>query len=300
MEQLQQLMIQQADMIGFLMIDLTIAIILLCAMRFISGLWVGVNTTHELASKDNFAFGISLSGSLLALAIVLTGSITGELAASFVDEAIGMSIYGVLGLVLIKIGRIVHDKWALPGLDKPAEIEKGNMSVAIVDAAALIATALIIRAILVWAHGLTINTLIAIFSGFVISQGLLVIITRLRERAYRKNNHGANFHDALVQGQVALAIRHAGFLIAMGFTITAASNFLTYEPTAYIENALGWLIFGTLMVAVLYILVPLVKMIVLSRINLTEEVDLQHNIGVATLELVLSIAIALILMALMA
>lgn len=300
MEQIQQLMTQHTDMAGFLVIDLTIAIILLCAMRLISGLWAGVSTTHELATKDNFAFGISLSGGLLALAIVLTGAITGESATSFVDEAIGMSIYGVLGLILIKAGRIIHDRWALPGLDKAAEIEKGNMSVAIVDAAALIATALIIRATLVWAHGLNINTLIAILSGFAISQILLVIITRLRERAYSKNNQGASFQAALIQGQVALAIRHAGFLIAMGFTLTAASNFLTYQPTAYMANLLGWLTYGSMMVALLYALVPIVKKIVLSRINLTEEVDLQHNIGVATLELVLTIAIALILMALMA
>ncbi|NRA84938.1 MAG: DUF350 domain-containing protein [Gammaproteobacteria bacterium] len=300
MEQLQQLMIQNSDIAGFLIIDLTIAVILLCAMRFISGLWAGVNTTHELATKDNFAFGVSLSGSLMALAIVLTGAITGESATSFSEEAIGMSVYGVLGLILIKAGRIIHDKWALPGLDKAAEIEKGNMSVAIVDAAALIATALIIRATLVWAHGLNLDTLIAILSGFAISQTLLVIITRLRERAYRKSNQGACFQDALIQGQIALAIRHAGFLIAMGFTLTAASNFLTYEPTAYISNLLGWLGFGSLMVALFYGLVPVVKKIVLSQINLTEEVDLQHNIGVAALEFVLSIAIALILMALMA
>ncbi|NRA54957.1 MAG: DUF350 domain-containing protein [Gammaproteobacteria bacterium] len=300
MEQLQQLIAQHTEMAGFLAIDLTIAIILLCAMRFFSGLWAGVDTTHELSTKDNFAFGVSLAGSLLALAIVLTGAITGESATSFIDEAIGMSIYGVVGLVLIKAGRLIHDKWALPGLDKIDEIEKGNMSVAIVDAAALISTALIIRANLVWASGLNFNTLIAILSGFVISQGLLVIVTRLRERAYRKRNQGACFQNALIEGQVALAIRHAGFLIAIGFALTAASNFLIYQPTAYITNILGWLTYGSVMVALLYGLVPLVKRIVLARINLTEEVDLQHNIGVATLEFVLSIAIALILMALMA
>jgi uncharacterized membrane protein YjfL (UPF0719 family) len=300
MEQIQQLLTQHSDIAGFLLIDLTIAIALLCAMRVISGLWAGVDTTHELATKDNFAFGISLAGSLLALAIVLTGAITGESATSFVDEAIGMSIYGVVGLVLIKTGRFIHDKWALPGLDKIDEIAKGNMSVAIVDAAALISTALIIRANLVWASGLNINTLIAILSGFAISQGLLVIVTRLRERAYRNNNQGGSFQEALIDGQIALAIRHAGFLIAIGLTLTAASNFLVYQPTAYITNILGWLAYGSMMVSLLYALIPLVKKIVLSKINLTEEVDFQNNIGVATLEFVLSIAIALILMALMA
>jgi len=299
MEQLQLLIDSEPNLLGILAIDLVIAIILLYAMRFISGIWAGVNTTEELASKDNFAFGISLAGSLLALAIVLTGAITGEPGTSFAQEAIGMTIYGVVGLILIKLGRIAHDKIALPGLDKVEQIKEGNVSVAIIDAAALIATALIIRATLLWAYDFNLNTLIAILSGFVISQSLLVLMTRLRENAYSKKNQGSQFQDALVSGQIALAIRHAGFLIATGFALTAASNFLEYNPTGYVENALGWLIFGFVMVSLLYVLVPLVKKLVLSRINLTEEVDHQHNIGVAALEFVISISVALILMALM-
>lgn len=299
MEQLQLLINHQPNLLVILAIDLTIAIILLYTMRFISGLWAGVDTTSELASKDNFAFGISLAGSLLALAIVLTGAITGEAGTSFAQEAIGMTIYGVIGLILIKLGRIAHDKFALSGLDKAAHIKEGNISVAIIDAAALVATALIIRATLLWASDLNIDTLIAIISGFVISQSLLVTVTKLREAAYRKHNQGSQFQDAIAGGQIALAIRHAGFLIATGFALTAASNFLIYVPKGYVENAIGWLVFGAVMVALLYVLVPLVKKLVLSGINLTEEVDHQHNIGVAALEFVISIAVALILMALM-
>ncbi len=299
MEQLQQLISHQPNIFVILAIDLVIAVLLLCAMRFASGVWAGVSTTDELAEKDNFAFGISLAGSLFALAIVLTGAITGEAGTTYQQEIIGMSIYGVVGLILIKLGRIIHDKFALSGLDKSHQIEQGNVSVAIIDAAAVIATALIIRAILLWANDLDLNTGIAIVSGFIIAQTLLVLVTRLRESSYRKGNQGARFQDAIIGGQIALAIRHAGFLIATGFTLTAASNFLIYSPTAYVENVLGWFIFGILMIALLYILVPLVKRLVLSRIDLTAEVDHQHNIGVAALEFVISISVSLILMALM-
>jgi len=299
MEQLQQLFSHQPNIFVLLAIDLVIAVILLCAMRLISGLWAGVNTTYELSEKDNFAFGISLAGGLFALAIVLTGAITGEAGTSYVEEIIGMSIYGVSGLILIKLGRIIHDKFALNGLDKAEQISQGNISVAIIDAAALIATALIIRATLLWVSDLNLNTAIAVVSGFVISQTLLIIVTRLRESAYRRANQGAQFQDAIKGGQMALAIRHAGFLIATGFALTAASNFLIYSPTAYVENILGWLGFGIIMIALLFVLVPLVKRLVLSRIDLTAEVDHQHNIGVAALEFVISVSVSLILMALM-
>ena len=63
-------------------------------------------TKEELSKKDNFAFGVSVAGSILALGIVLTGAITGENAPSYLMEIVGMLAYGVYGLVLIKIGRI--------------------------------------------------------------------------------------------------------------------------------------------------------------------------------------------------
>ena len=42
------------DLLGFLAIDIAIAIILLGTMRFVSGVSAKVNTTNELAKEDNF------------------------------------------------------------------------------------------------------------------------------------------------------------------------------------------------------------------------------------------------------
>ena len=70
------------DLLVYLAIDVSIAILLLGAMRFLLGLSTKVNSTEELAKEDNFAFGISVAGSILALGIVLTGAITGEAASS--------------------------------------------------------------------------------------------------------------------------------------------------------------------------------------------------------------------------
>ena len=106
------------ELLIYLAIDITIAIMLLGAMRFLLGLTSQVNSTEELAQKDNFAFGVSVAGSILALGIVLTGAITGENAPSYTMEIIGMLAYGTYGLVLIKVGRIIQDKVALQHLKK--------------------------------------------------------------------------------------------------------------------------------------------------------------------------------------
>jgi len=300
MDKLLEVISFNQQLLSYLALDIVIAIALLGTMRFVSGISAKVNTTEELAKHDNFAFGISLAGSILALGIVLTGAITGEAAASLVDEAVGMLAYGIFGLILIKVGRVIHDHFALNKLDKTALIKSQNISVGIVDAAGAIATAIVIRAVLLWVDGLDINTFIAITSGFIISQAMLVIVTRIREHTFAKNNQGKCLQTAFSEGQQALAIRYAGQLISTALAVTAASHFFIYSPETLLENLLGWLIFGVMMTFLVSILTAIAKRIVLWGINLIEEVDQQHNIGVASIEMATSISIALILMALMA
>jgi hypothetical protein len=288
------------DLLVYLAIDVSIAILLLGAMRFLSGLSAKVNSTQELAKEDNFAFGISVAGSVLALGIVLTGAITGEAASSYSMEAIGMLAYGGYGLILIKVGRIIHDKIALQHLDKNALIIEKNLTIGIIDAAGAIATAIIIRAVLLWVDGLDLGTFIAITSGFIVAQTMLVIVTRLREQQYAKNNQEDCLQEALSNGQLALAIRYSGQVISTALAVTAASHFLMYSPETLVVNLLGWLVFGIGMTLLVAVLTAIAKRIVLWGINLVEEVDQQHNIGVASIEMATSIAIALILTALMA
>lgn len=288
------------ELLIYLAIDITIAIILLGAMRFLLGLTSKVNSTEELAQKDNFAFGVSVAGSVLALGIVLTGAITGENAPSYMMEIIGMLAYGTYGLVLIKVGRIIQDKVALQHLNKTELIKEKNLTIGIIDAAGAIATAIIIRAVLLWVDGLDISTFIAITSGFMVAQAVLVLVTRIREKKYAKNNQEDCLQEALSDGQLALAIRYSGQVISTALAVTAASHFLVYSPDTLVMNLLGWLVFGLVMTILVAILTSIAKRIVLWGINLVEEVDQQHNIGVASIEMATSISIALILTALMA
>jgi hypothetical protein len=288
------------DLLVYLAIDISIAILLLGAMRFISGLSAKVNSTEELAQKDNFAFGISVAGSVAALGIVLTGAISGENAPSYMMEFIGMLAYGTLGLILIKIGRVIHDKLSLQQINKTEEILNQNITIGIVDAAGAIATAIIIRAVLLWVHGLDVNTFIAIIAGFVISQAILLLVTRLKERQYAKNNQGSCLQEAFSQGQTAIAIRYTGQLISTALAVTAASHFLTYSPETLLHTLISWFVIAIIMTLLVAILTAVAKRIVLWGINLVEEVDQQQNIGVACVEMATSISIALILAALMA
>ncbi|MFT6926007.1 MAG: hypothetical protein ACJAZP_001601 [Psychromonas sp.] len=299
MNELMATLEQNGGLVIYLLIDMAVAIILLGGMRYSMGITGNINSKNELSVNDNFAYGISLAGSVAAMGIALSGAITGALAGSYSAELIGMLTYGLIGLLLIKAGRYIHDKFALPDFDKQDQILKKNISVGVVDAASVIATAIVVRAALLWAEGLDIRTFVAIFCAWIISQIMLVMITRIFEWRFSQNN-GIRFQATLEKGQLALAIRYSGYLISTAMSVTAASYFVVYDAQSLWVGITQWVIMSVILMLALTLLNAIAKFIVLWGINRREEVEDQNNIGIATVELMTSFAIALLLMALMA
>ncbi|MCE0557939.1 MULTISPECIES: DUF350 domain-containing protein [unclassified Motilimonas] len=287
------------ELLVYLLIDVVIAILLLSTMRYIMGVMGKIDTTEELAKRDNFAYGISMAGSVLAMGIVLTGAITGESANNYLNEIIGMSVYGIAGLLLIKAGRWVHDKFSLGQFNKAQLILERNTAVAITDAASAIATAIIVRAVLIWVEGFDISTFTAILSGWLISQIILVLVSRIREKRYNQNNV-AGFQHALIQGNVALAVRYSGHLIGTAVAVTAASHFVFYDPAYLVAGLLSWFAISLVMMVLLKVLAYIAKRMVLLGIKRDVEIEQQHNVGVASIEFAINVSIALVLSALMA
>ena len=68
-----------------LAVDFVIIFLLFVSLRVVKGLVSNVHATDEIASKDNFAFGISFAGGIAALAIMLTGASMGEFGHTLVN-----------------------------------------------------------------------------------------------------------------------------------------------------------------------------------------------------------------------
>lgn len=287
------------DLLLFFLVDLVIAITLLSLMRFVTGAVDNINTTAELSQRDNFAFGISLAGSTLALGIVLTGAITGEKANTLFVEMIGMALYGLIGLILIKLGHWTHDRIALNKLEKKNEIEQRNIAVAIVDASAVIATAIIIRATLIWAEGLDVLTFIAILCGFFASQAILLLMTRIREHIYARGNSGTSMQQAFKDNNIAVAVRHGGYLLGVAISVTISSNYIYYDAEHILSSLGSWVTFSLVMLVIFNLLAMVAKKLILSSVNINEEIDLQNNIGVASMDMAINFSIALLLSALL-
>jgi uncharacterized membrane protein YjfL (UPF0719 family) len=294
MDQLVKLVSISNDLPIYLAIDVVIAIALLFVIRIMSGLFKKINVREELGERDNFAFGISVAGRMLSLTIVLSAVVGRHVGMGFEAAALGMLLFGSLGILLVKLGRFGHDKLVLNRLDKEEMINEKNVSVGIVDAASSISSAIIIKSILEWAQGADINAFVAVFSGAIVVLCVLLVVTRLYEFRYAENNQDNSLQRTLCNGQIALAIQHSGNLIGIAIAVSAASELLIYSPTAYVSNVTGWVIVGLGLAFTLMLMTSICKRVVLVGVEWKSEVALQHNIGVASIEAVLAIGIALL------
>ena len=295
MDSLVKLVPLSRELFVYLGIDLSIALLLLVVMKWVTGMTQKNSVTEELGVKDNFAFGISVAGGMLSLCIVLSSVVGRHIGQGYSNAAIGMLTFGVVGIMLVKFGRFAHDKLVLNRIDTPMMISERSVSIALVDAASLVASAIIIRNIMVWVNGSDMNAIIAIVTGFSVVLVMLLIMTRIFEIRYAQGNQNDSFQGALRKGQLALAIEHSGNLLGTAMIVSAAKNLLVYEPSGYVSNITGWLVVSTALAIVLHLLVYINKKVVLFGMNFRVEVDQQHNVGVASLGFTLSIGTAMII-----
>jgi uncharacterized membrane protein YjfL (UPF0719 family) len=268
----------------------------LFTVRFLYGAAAGVNTTEELAHKDNFAFGVSLAGATLGVAIMLTGVATGGFAPTYVEEVTVLVVYSVVGLAMMWLTRLISDRIVLPGFSVRQEIHEGNIAVAIVDGGNIIATAIMVRAVIVWSGGSLVEALQAVVVGYVVSQIVLAATGFYRVSLYARRNQGQKLQDAVRGGNVALALRFVGFQAGVALAVSAASQLVVYDPAGQpVIQALIWGAFSVGMAVIVILLSLLAEKCVLTRIDVAAEVDEQRNLGVGLTEVAVYIGIGLLL-----
>lgn len=283
-----------------LLIDLAIAVIMICALRFIAGLVANVNSADELASRDNFAFGIAMSAGIISLALMLTGAVSGEPGETYMKEVVSVLSYGVLGLLLIRLGRLAQDKLVFTGFEIQKEIQSGNLAAALVDASNTIATGLVLRAVMLWVESDTLDGLLVVLAAFVLTQLLLAIVAKYRLIVYSRRQSGLSLEQAFKDGKVALAIRFFGHLLGVALAITAASGVVAYDGENLVQ-ALGlWTAISLLFAVLVSLLAIVARNIILMGVDVVEEVNNQNNIGVAAIEAAIYISIGLFFTALFA
>ena len=275
-------------------IDFAIIIALFVSLKYIKGWVSNLHANDEITERDNFAFGISFAAGLVALAIVLTGVSSGAFAVSLQQEALQMAAYGFLAIVLIKLGHFFQDKVALRKVSLHDEIVKGNVTAAVIDFGHVVSVAIVIRSALFWVategwHGLPI-----VIAAFIIGSIALLLVSQYRVQLFKRTNRSGDcLQQAIVDGNLAVGIRYAGFLIGSALALTAASGIAPYAADSINTSLIFWAI-SALVSLIAFIVLHLITIkIILSGCDISDEVNRQKNVGVATISAAISFAVGI-------
>ncbi len=283
------------DYMVVLLTKLFVAVALFACLRFFSGAISSINSTQQLTEKDNPAFGISMAGVVIAVTIMLTGTIYGNPEQSIVDTLVSTGLYGLLGIGLMSLSRLIFDDLAMPKLSVRDQILKGNIAAGLVDAGNVIATAIIIRAVMMWVEYNTVDGIKAVIVGYLISQALLSGVTYLRIKAFAHLHGGKSLQSLLEKGNVAVALRFSGRRIGSALAISAAANTLLYELSNFFTLLVAWVLISVIAVALLQLLSYLADRVIMAKINVEDEVIRQKNVALGAVQGTIYFALGLFL-----
>lgn len=276
-------------------LNLAIVVGLFASLRLFSGAIAHINASDELLKKDNPAFGVSLAGVAFAITILLSGTIYGYGGENFLNSAVSIGLFGIIGIMLMALTRIIFDRFALPHISLRDEIVKGNMAVAIVDTANVIAAALILRAVMMWIPDNTIETLVALLVMYAISQFILTGTTFVRLKFFKMMYPERSIEAELKNGNVALALSFAGGKIMAAFAITLASQLIIYEYHDTALALIAWAVVSIIFIGILKILSVIAERIILFKVSIGQEVLEQKNTAIGAIQAVIQVAMGILL-----
>lgn len=277
------------------LLNLLIVIVLFTCLRLFSGTIAHINASKEILTKDNPAFGITLAATTFSVAIMLSGAVYGHPSGDVLMSAAYVAGFGVLGIALMALTRIIFDKITLPDISLRDEIAKGNVAVAIADASNVLAAAIIIRSLMMWVTDNALHDVIALLVAYTISQVILTGATYLRRMFFRLRHQGHRTQNALKEGNVAMALSFGGHKIAAAFAITIASNFDFFEVYDFKLIVLPWIIISITAVIAITIIGYIAERIVLFNVASMREILDDKNVAVGALQAAIYIALGLLI-----
>lgn len=280
---------------AILALNFLVVIGLFTSLRLFSGVIAHIHASDELLCKDNPAFGISLASTTLAVTIVLSGLVYGRPDNTIFHTVAAVAVFGVLGIGLMALTRIIFDRVTLRDVSLRDEIVGGNVAVAIADAANILAAAIIIRALMVWTTPDSVDGAIALLGGYAVSQVILTVVTWISIKIFRPGSNGTGLQDYLKQDNRALALRFAGKKIGTAFAIAMAAQIVVYEVYDIAPLLAAWFVVSIIAVAVWRILCLIAEKIILFRVDVQSEVLDQRNIAIGALQAAIYISLGILM-----
>ena len=280
------------------LLDPTAALYLAVALMILFvGKWINDRLTpyqldEQLTVVDNKAVAVSLSGYLFGLGIILWGVLvspsdiegSGDFRRDLMTDLASTAIWGVVGIILLQIARIINNRLLLPKFDIVKElVEDRNVGTGAVQCGSYVGSALMIRAAISGeaAGSLAISIGITVVY-FLVGQIAFILFSKLYQAVSRFDLHAEIEADNVAAG------------VSFGMTLTAVGVLLSGYILKY-DSLIGLLVWFVIGAFLLLVARYLVDKLILPGTLLDEEISQDRNWGAALLEGTIAIALAFIL-----
>lgn len=240
------------------------------------GKWMLVNTLpfragHEMAANDNAAAGYAVAGSMIGLAIALSGALFGTPWVNPLDDLLHILVYGLLAAALMRLSFWINDKAILYKFCVKDEIVRDhNRGTGWVIFGSAIATGFMLRGVLSGYSPSWMRSLLDIGVYFTIGQLILILGALL----YTKT-HGYDVHEEIERDNNEPAgMSFGGFLLALGYIAGSALEGATHH---LLEEITASLLLAGSGIAILLVVRILVDKLLMPRSSIVLEVAEDQN-----------------------
>ncbi len=237
---------------------------------------------HELVKSDNKAIAIAFVGYLAGVATILEGALNGVYQSLWM-ELIEVSVWGLIGILLLNLAGKMNDRLILRRFDNKQELlEKENVGVGVAVAGSYLGSAMIIRSIILgesigWVYDIALTLFY-----FLLAQLAFYLFSLLYQTVTKYD-----FHQEIQEGNAAAGMSLAFNLVAVGILLAIplrASYSLLFFAV--------WFILGSTVMAFFRFVMD---RIIIPMEKLDEEIHKDKNWGVALLEGCFAVAAVIIL-----
>lgn len=244
-----------------------------------------ISVKEELVKKDNLAFSLAHVGYFVGLLLAIGGAIVGP-TKGLVQDITEISIYGVLGIVLLNLSVFITDKIILKNFSVKKEIVGDqNAGVGVLEGAVSVASGLIILGAVTGESNSMLAGILSAVSFWFIGQIALVLTSLI----YNSLTPYC-IHEHLEKDNVAVGVGYAGALIAMANLIRFGISGGPEGGESLISEYLYLLGSAGIEIVIGLILLPVMRFItdkiLLPGENLSDEIVNQEkpNVGAAIIE----------------
>ena len=260
---------------------------------FVIGKWVydlftPYKLNEQLVEVDNRAVAVAFAGYLLGLGIILEGVVsqestnvaTGSARRDLLLDVGDTLLWGVVGIVLLQLARLINDKLLLNTFSNTKElVEDKNVGTGAVEFGSFVGSALIIRVLLMGeGHGI-LTSIVETVVYFLAAQAIFVLFGKVYQMVTRYDVHKEIERDNAAAG------------VSLGLSLIAVSVLVSSYLSRYdsLPGLALWFLIGTVLLLGCRYLVD--KFLLPGRL-LDDEVGTDRNWGAALIEGGSAIALA--------